>query len=682
MKPLIRMLRKEAGQALPMALILLFLGAAIIIPTLYFTTTNLKATEVVDQKTRDIYAADAGIDDGLWKVRYNYLPDKLLGKWTDATYNQTYTYVMHDSDDPGDTVPINDRNVEVEIKPIWVLEGLEDQSLQQGRTPDDRLLTYGSLTGESADKTKGIYTISISYDNTLGTLMIQCIGCWLPPGFEYVSGSSNLEKASGQLRCVPQISNHNGGKKITWDYPSGINYNSLLSEGNRKVVTFEFTPNEDPTDAFSWTRTTNPTIKLSWDTSKKIFKIDSKAPSDSEKQTTIVSHSIKKEFQALSGAITGDYQATGITLMRNHNNTSGDNDERERLYKETPATITTIPNDATVEKIYLYWSGWKCKPWCAWKLTDAQLNALPVQKYVNRVALKVKVGQVELNTNTVYATAPPQVMRNGISSSQHGWSYSCFADITDLVKDYFKGQGVPFYGNATYTVGHWDLGTQSTTRRYRLYNWTANHNGEDTNNSYTQYPLGSPMNGTPPASCSTLDTGTTENTGSEDQWSYAAWSVVVIYSSPSTAGHHLYHFDQFLYCDNDQTLNFTIKGFLAPEVESDPAARMTCFVGEGDSIWPRDYLKVNNVSLPTLPDGVNPQNNVWNSMSNVLGGAGVDGVDIDTFPVSVASHIIRPGDTQAAVSMPTDDDSWNLIYIILSFSSEITTGGVIDYSIR
>ena len=74
MKPLIRMLRKEAGQALPMALILLFLGAAVIIPTLYFTTTNLKATEVVDQKTRDIYAADAGIDDGLWKVRYELSP--------------------------------------------------------------------------------------------------------------------------------------------------------------------------------------------------------------------------------------------------------------------------------------------------------------------------------------------------------------------------------------------------------------------------------------------------------------------------------------------------------------------------------------------------------------------------------------------------------------------------------
>lgn len=695
MKPLIRMLRKEAGQALPMALILLFLGAAVIIPTLYFTTTNLKATEVVDQKTRDIYAADAGIDDGLWKVRYEYLPDDLLGKWDEDTYEtyeeNPYTYIMHDSDDPGDTVPINDRNVEVEIKPLWVLQDLEEPSLQQGRTPDpdDRLLTYGSLIDD------GVYEVSIMYNGSLGALQIQRIGCWLPPGFEYVAESSNLEQDSGQpYYCVPQVSGHNGGLAITWTY-AGINYDNLPHSGSKRIVTFEFTPNEDPTDAFSWTMTSRTDVHLSWDTSKKIFEIASNAPSGSEKQTTIVSHSVKKEFQALSSAINGDYQATGITLMRNHNNTSGDNDERERLYKETSATIKSktedptngIPDDATVERIFLYWSGWKCKPWCAWKLTDARLNALPAQKNVHKVALKVKVGMVEMPSTIVTATET-QVMRNGISSNQHGWSYACFADITDLVTDYFDDHGVSFYGNARYTVGHWDVGSKSTSRKYALYTWNDNHSLEPRPGYapipalYTQYPLGSPMNGSPPSNCNTLDTGTTENTGSEDQWSYAAWSVVVIYSSPSTPGHHLYVFDQFLYCDNDQTLNFTIKGFLAPQdVADDPnAARMTCFVGEGDLIWPRDYLKVNNVSLPTLPDGVNPQNNVWNSLSNVLGGAGVDGVDIDMF--TAGNGIIQRGATEASISMPTDDDSWNLVYIILSFYSEITTGGVIDYSIR
>jgi hypothetical protein len=690
MKLLTQMLRNEAGQALPMALILMLLGGFLVVPLLALTTTNLNATRVIDQKTLDIYAADAGDEEGLWKVRYDFLPDWLLGEgpaktWTEATYaHDPYSYVLFDSNEPTETVTVNNRSVGVDIKPLWVLERLETPSPQQGRTPDDRLLTFGSLIGESADKTKGNYEVSIMYDGSLGALQIQRIGCWLPPGFNYVAGSSNLEKASGLPHCVPQTSPHNGGTAVTWTY-AGIDYNNLPAQGNKRIVTFDFTPNEDPTDFFSWTRTSRTQdIYLSWDTSKKVFEISSEAPNDSEKHTTVVSHNIKKEFQALGSAIAGDYRATGITLMRDHNNTS--NDERERLYKETSATIKSktedptngIPDDATVERIFLYWSGWKCKPWRAWNLTDAQLNALPAQKYVNKVALKVKVGAVTLNT-TVTATAPPQVKRNGTSSSQHGWSYSCFADVTNLVTDYFKGQNVPFYGNATYTVGHWDFNTRynSSTYRYYLYNWIVPHTG-DTVAGYTRYPLGSPKDG------GASDTGTTEDTGAEDQWSYAAWSVVVIYSSPSTPGHHLYVFDQFLYCDNNQTLNFTIKGFLAPEDVWDnlEAARVTCFVGEGDSIWPNDYFQVNGASLPTSPDGVNPQNNVWNSMSNVLGGAGVDGVDIDKFTVSGPSHIIKPADTEAAVRMPTADDSWNLVYLILSFYSEIITGGTIDYDIE
>jgi hypothetical protein len=656
-----------------MALILLFLGAAVIIPTLYFTTTNLKATEVVDQKTRDIYAADAGIDDGLWKVRYEYLPDSLVGEWDETTYEQDpYTYVMHDSDDPGDTVPINDRNVEVEIKPLWVLEGLEEPSLQQGRTPDpdDRLLTYGNLTDD------GVYKISIYQDGSLDPLEIQRIGCWLPPGFEYVAESSNLEQGYGQpYYCTPEISSHNGGLAITWDY-AGIDYADLPHDGSKRIVTFEFTPNEDPTDAFSWTRTSRNDVHLSWDTSKKIFEIASTAPSGSEKQTTIVSHSVKKEFQALSGAIAGDYQATGNTLMRDHNNDSLH--KRERLYNKTSATITTIPNDATVEKIFLYWSGWKCKPWRAWNLTNTQLNALPAQKNVHKVKLNVKVGTVEMPSTTVVTATETQVMRNGTSSSQHGWSYACFADITDLVTNYFDGHGVPFYGNAQYTVGHWDVSSTyyASTYRYWLYDWKDSHSSE-THTYYTRYPLGSPKNGN---QSDTIGTSYYEDSGAEDEWSYSAWSVVVIYSSPSTAGHHLYVFDQFLYCDNNQTLNFTIKGFLAPDdVAEDPnAARMTCFVGEGDSNYTGDYFKVNGFSRS---DTYNPANNVWNSRSNVLGGTPTDnGIDIDMF--TAGNGIIQPGATEASISMPTGTDSWNLIYIILSFSSEITTGGVIDYSIR
>jgi hypothetical protein len=68
MKLLKRILKKEAGQALPMALILLVLGGLLVVPTLAFMTTNLNANRIIEVKTSGIYAADAGIQDAIWKL--------------------------------------------------------------------------------------------------------------------------------------------------------------------------------------------------------------------------------------------------------------------------------------------------------------------------------------------------------------------------------------------------------------------------------------------------------------------------------------------------------------------------------------------------------------------------------------------------------------------------------------
>ena len=68
MKLLKRILKDEAGQALPMALILLVLGGFLVVPTLALMTTNLTANRIIEVKTSAIYAADAGIQDALWKL--------------------------------------------------------------------------------------------------------------------------------------------------------------------------------------------------------------------------------------------------------------------------------------------------------------------------------------------------------------------------------------------------------------------------------------------------------------------------------------------------------------------------------------------------------------------------------------------------------------------------------------
>jgi hypothetical protein len=76
-------LKTEAGQALPMALLLLALGGFLVVPTLGLMTTNLTANRVVDRANLELYAADAGVEDALWNIKYGTEPQGGWAGWQD-----------------------------------------------------------------------------------------------------------------------------------------------------------------------------------------------------------------------------------------------------------------------------------------------------------------------------------------------------------------------------------------------------------------------------------------------------------------------------------------------------------------------------------------------------------------------------------------------------------------------
>ena len=98
--------------------------------------------------------------------------------------------------------------------------------------------------------------------------------------------------------------------------------------------------------------------------------------------------------------------------------------------------------------------------------------------------------------------------------------------------------------------------------------------------------------------------------------SYAGWSLVIIYSSAETQGHQLYLYDiknpNFTFkesfpggasqsnpdFDGDGNPGGKISGFLVPQpiAGETNAARMTCFVGEGDEGKTGDSFKVTGPS--------------------------------------------------------------------------------------
>ena len=248
----------------------------------------------------------------------------------------------------------------------------------------------------------------------------------------------------------------------------------------------------------------------------------------------------------------------------------------------------------------------------------------------------------KINDDQVYidGEGDPQIGDEEITASKSSvlenepgeCSYACYLDVSKLVKEFSDlGDDENHTGNGKYTVSGVDA-----------------------------------------------DTG--------NQWSYAGWSLIIIYSSPETAGHQLYLYDDFVYSGMDQNVDFdgdgepggSITGFVVPEpIEGEEnAASLTCFVGEGDNVWSGDSLAFNGTNLS---DGAGSLTNVWDSQSV---GMSEDGVDIDTFYVTWASGLLEPGDSTAQLDLITGVDSWNLVYIILSLRSETVTGGTVHYVIH
>ena len=67
-----KLIRGEKGQALIITTILLLVGGLVITPLLGFMSTGLIAGQVFEKKMDGLYAADAGIEDALWKLLNGY----------------------------------------------------------------------------------------------------------------------------------------------------------------------------------------------------------------------------------------------------------------------------------------------------------------------------------------------------------------------------------------------------------------------------------------------------------------------------------------------------------------------------------------------------------------------------------------------------------------------------------
>jgi hypothetical protein len=785
--------RGEKGQALILVLILMAVGGLIIAPLLSYMSSGVKVEEKYEYLADEFYAADAGVADGLWQIKYNHL-ESLWSNYEEYDYTTEYDY---DDSYPVYPVKVNGIDVDVTIENIWIPKDIAEPSLNEANrvAGTAKLMITDNVSAQSTQQIKIYYYKETSDPD----LYVTKLGIWLPPGFSYdVTGVCTLETwlNANHKNYSRQITPYCGGEAVVWTLDTvkftDLPGTSILDNPITSIITFKFTTTQPgrSLEALSWITTSGVSdIPYTWDADVKVYHITSQA--GDENGTIVDAYAIKSELRKMGGAISGDYRAIGATLMiEGTGHPSNPYDIRYQLLDSNTATASDIPATAQVDAAYLYWSAWveEAPEETLFLDTCANINngnwtygsdwhqsgsytafyagdqshggrELAMAHTVNLMSYgsgKVTVSwrnwlylrNLESGDCFQYAfyrasdgwgswnTAFCDDTQVGTSSSPVTFSFTvpdnyltsefkmkfqilsfdgtyeyCYIDNIEITAQleieadtsvvfkintnqvYFADDE---YGNPTVpTIGSEEL---PADRWQLLQNFTGE--GEPNGYSYAGYKdvtgllqaFSSQGAGTNRTGNGTYTLGSvTGDTG--DQWSYAAWSLIIIYSSPETQGHQLYLYDDDLIysgmnCnvdfDGDGQAGGTISGFLVPDPIAGEvnAAQITCFVGEGDECFgdhPPNDIDCLILNGHKLSNSVSPQNNVWNSKSPDLV---QDGIDIDTFNITWASDILEADDSSAQVDLQTGTDSWNLVYIILSFRSSTVTGGTITYLLR
>jgi Tfp pilus assembly protein PilX len=363
-----RLISEQSGQALMLVLVFLLLGSLILVPVLDQINTALKTGIKYEDKSKELYAADAGIEDGIWRIKY----EGLKALYGEDSYNYNFTNnATYETENP-----VNGLITNVTINNIWIpsnvtLAGLGLSSAQAKAMMDTDKLKVSGTAGAVAHQP---YQITINFTPATGdNLTIKSVGVWLPQGFTYVAQSCNFDNPANSsqpyYRDSVAVSDHCGGQAIVWHfdidsaYPLFSNFPNLVTDSGNLTSSFEFsyTPPASEPDSLpsgiAWVTTYMTDslgaykyndVPISWDTDTRIYKITSIAG-----RTRVEAYTSKLEFAGMDDASAGDYIATGNSLM------GGDVTRRSILYSETSSNVTAIPSDAEATNAYLYWSAYR-----------------------------------------------------------------------------------------------------------------------------------------------------------------------------------------------------------------------------------------------------------------------------------------------------------------------------------
>jgi len=775
-----RHLADEAGQALILVLIFLLLGSLTLVPALAHIGTALKTGRVYEDKTNELYAADAGVDDAIWQVKYNGLEALFESPNYNYIFSTNASYTLDN--------PVNGLTTNVTIGNVWTPSNVTLQELSltpaQAKAIIERPITDNTtnrlvVTGTPLDEDD--YRIKIDFYPAVGVtenLSVSSVGIWIPQGFTY-DGDCNMAAFAGtQDKYDETVEARPGGQAIVWDFSQEpIPFPDLPPEEldpadfpQTAEITFTYN-NSNPAarpNAIAWIVTDGPLrpdIPISWDIDTRFYQITSTAG-----HTKVEAYASRCEMRNMYVATAGDYVAIGNSLMTDETNPK-DGRYRDYLWPSSMTPLTGLPNDTYVSKAYLYWSGFfssgfstafrgpeTCSP--SSSITNNWTNTNPstvwqwYDAYNDSFRGHFSTGHVDaarylMMKNCVNLSSQP-IGQTIVEWEQREYDSDNDLEATDALKfqissnngttwsDYITAFADDIGGSLQYY--YYVLPEQYLTSQFRLRFYLDGFSGgseyayiddfaiaritgipdttadftingydvhTETVNALVSQLIGNKSKGQYSYACwqdvtdlvrahsrrnadnepignGDYTVGDVQATPAGDDYelAYCGWSLVIIYHSAGTAGRQLYLWNYFAYSKGNENLDFdrdgspggTITGFNVPERIGDEteAAKLTCFVGEGDGIYAGDQLIFNDTALD---DGFGT-NNVWNSQSVNMTKSGVD---IDTFHITWG--VLNADETKAQINLITQTDNFNLIYLILSVRSKTVIGGTQHYVI-
>ena len=158
-----KLIKNESGQAMILALVLLLVGGLITAPLVGFTGNAVLNGEVYEDRTAEVYTADAGVEDALWRIQHG---DVVL-----CPGNPSHNYTISD---------VNGQTIHVSIRSITDFEGAPN--LTGTYRIESTAIGDGSSTGIEAYVTaKNKYG---DYGDVLGQVLTSQEEITLMPGTE------------------------------------------------------------------------------------------------------------------------------------------------------------------------------------------------------------------------------------------------------------------------------------------------------------------------------------------------------------------------------------------------------------------------------------------------------------------------------------------------------------------